>query len=282
MEGDQHTTITKRNVLIFTAVALLCGWAGLLLNHALDIPHEDSPGMLLWLIAPLITVLCLRAFAGDGWRDAGFKPLLKGNVKWYVISLLVFPVLTLTCVFTGYALGWITLNGFDVSVFLHAFAIALIPNFFKNIPEEFVWRGYLTPKLASLNLGDFSLYALVGLIWGVWHVPYYIYFLDSEVMSDFTSLHLGLFIPLSVLITIAWSVVFVELWLLSKSIWPAVLMHMVEDAFVNPLVLDGSFQIAEGMDLLIHPVVGIFSIVLYSTIGLLLRRHRLKQEAASF
>jgi hypothetical protein len=32
------------------------------------------------------------------------------------------------------------------------FALELIPDFIKNIHEEFVWRGYLTPKLASLKI----------------------------------------------------------------------------------------------------------------------------------
>ena len=56
-------------------------------------------------------------------------------------------------------------------------------------------------------------------------------------------------------------------------------MHMVEDAFVNPLILDGSFQIADGKDFLIHPVAGMASIVLYAVVGLGLRQIRLKAQA---
>jgi membrane protease YdiL (CAAX protease family) len=160
--------------------------------------------------------------------------------------------------------------------------LALIPNFLKNIPEEFVWRGYLTPKLASLKINDFFLYLIVGLIWGVWHIPYYLYFLDSDTITSFTSLSLEIFIPLCIVAMIAWTIVFVEIWFLTKSIWPAVLMHMVEDAFVNSLVLDGSFQISVGKDLLIHPVVGIISIMLYAVIGLALRRIRLKIQAQQY
>lgn len=275
-ESVANKKITIRNLSVFAAVVLICGWAGVLLNNLIEAPHEDSLGMLLWLVAPLITVLGLRAFAGDGWSDAGFRPLLRGNIKWYMVSLLIFPVLTILSVGIGYIFGWISLTGFNVSVFLQAFAIALIPNFIKNIPEEFVWRGYLTPKLASLKLNDYWLYLLVGLIWGVWHIPYYLYFLDSGLVQEFTSIRIESFIPLSILVMIAWSVVFVELWLLTKSIWPAVLMHMVEDAFVNPLVLDSSFQIVGNKDWIIHPVAGVVSILLYTFVGLGLRSVRLQ------
>jgi predicted PurR-regulated permease PerM len=78
---------------------------------------------------------------------------------------------------------------------------------------------------------------------------------------------------------IAWTIVFVEIWFLTRSVWPAVLMHMVEDAFINPLVLDSSFQISGGKDLLIHPAVGIISIMLFTIVGLSLRRIRLKTQA---
>ncbi|MCJ7694663.1 MAG: CPBP family intramembrane metalloprotease [Anaerolineaceae bacterium] len=276
---DVKRRITVRNLTIFTIVVLLSGWIGQALNVLMDTSTEEGLGMLLWLIAPLLATLCLRAFAGDGWYDTGIKPLFRGNVKWYVLSLLVFPVLTLSNIFIGNIFGWITFSGFNVSQFLQIFALALIPNFLKNIPEEFVWRGYLTPKLASLKINDFSIYLIVGLIWGVWHIPYYLYFLDSETIKGFTSLTLEMLIPISIVAIIAWTIVFVEIWFLTKSIWPVVLMHMVEDAFVNPMVLDSSFQISGGKDLLIHPVVGIISIMLFTVVGLSLRRIRLKTQA---
>lgn len=276
---DVKRRITVRNLTIFTIVVLLSGWIGHALNVLMDTSSEEGLGMLLWLVAPLLATLCLRAFAGDDWYDTGIKPLFRGNVKWYVVSLLIFPVLTLSIIFLGNIFGWITYSGFNVSQFLQIFALALIPNFLKNIPEEFVWRGYLTPKLASLKINDFSIYLIVGLIWGLWHLPYYLYFLDSEIIKGFTSLSLEMLILLCIVAMIAWAIVFVEIWFLTRSIWPVVLMHMVEDAFVNPLVLDSSFQISGGKDLLIHPVIGIISIVLYVVVGLSLRRIRLKTQA---
>lgn len=165
-------------------------------------------------------------------------------------------------------------------MFSQAFLVALLPNFIKNIPEEFVWRGYLTPKVSSLNLNDFVLYFIVGIIWGVWHIPYYLFFLDHTAFQSVSLLsRLGIFIPLAIVVMISWSIVFVELRLLTNSVWPAVLMHMVEDAFVNPLFIGGFIQIIQGKDLLISPIYGVISIILYTVIGLGLRHLRKKRNS---
>lgn len=273
----QENARTKRNLIIFTIVVIASGWIGQLINRATQSEPEESLGMLLWLVAPLIAMLLLRAFAGDGWKDIGLPPNFKGNLQWYLVALLVFPVITLICAYVGKWAGWIDMSGFDYGVFGKALLLALIPNFIKNIPEEFVWRGYLTPKLLLLKVSDWQLYLLVGLIWGVWHVPYYLYFLGPETVQGFTSLSLGVFIPLTVLTMVAWSVVFVEIWRITGSIWPAVLMHMVEDAFVNPMALDPNFRIDAGKELLIHPAMGVLSIALYVAVGLWIRRERKKK-----
>jgi membrane protease YdiL (CAAX protease family) len=271
---NKSVAITKRNLWIFAIFVLISGWIGEFLNEKLELDPDENLGMLFWLVSPLLATLFLRAFAGDGWKDMGLKPLLKDNVRWYIFSLLVFPVLTISGVLIGYTFGWISMPNFDYSVFFQAFLLALIPNFFKNIPEEFVWRGYLTPKLASLNLSDFKLYFIVGIIWGAWHIPYYLYFLDADTVGSFTGIPLSIFIPLTIVTMIAWSVVFIEIWFLTRSIWPAVIMHMVEDAFVNPLILDASFVIDSSYEILVHPIVGLTGIILFTTVGLALRKIR--------
>jgi len=270
---------TIRNLIIFTLVVLASGWIGHTVNGFQYVPEDDNLGMLLWLVAPMVAMLVLRGFAGDGWSDMGIKPLLRTNTKWYLVSLLIFPVLTVLAVGVGVATGWITMARFDYNVFWSAFLLSLLPNFFKNIPEEFVWRGYLTPKLVSLKMGDFGIYLTVGLIWGVWHIPYYLYFLDQNSLNLFSTLPMTIFIPLTIVTMVAWTIVFTEIWFATKSVWPAVLMHMVEDAFVNPLIFNPGFQMSQDFELWIHPVIGVASILLYTIAGLGLRRNRLRNSA---
>ena len=67
-----------KNISIFIFVSLSSGWIGLLINKLINAGAvEESPGMLIWLVLPLITVLALRAFTEDGWKDLGVKPNFK-------------------------------------------------------------------------------------------------------------------------------------------------------------------------------------------------------------
>jgi ABC-type spermidine/putrescine transport system permease subunit I len=65
LQNPEHKR-TVRNLVIFTVVVLASGWLGYGLDRWMNNPPAQQPGLLLWLITPLITALLLRAFAGDG------------------------------------------------------------------------------------------------------------------------------------------------------------------------------------------------------------------------
>lgn len=274
---NQSNRTTIRNLVIFIIVVLAIGWIGRGLELLMGNPASESLGMLLWLIAPVGISLLLRAFAGDGWKDFGIKPNFKGNAVWYVIAFLVYPVLTALVLVIGNGLGLITFPDFSLNtlgLILQAFALGLLPQFIKNIFEEAAWRGYLAPKIYSLRLNDFVGHLIVGLVWGAWHIPYYLFFLDRAVLQSFTTLDLVVFIPLAIVVMISWAIVYGEIRLLTDSIWPAVLMHMVEDAFLNQLFTEHHIQIVPGTDWLVSPVNGLISIFFFIAIGVGLRQLR--------
>ncbi len=70
---------------------------------------------------------------------------------------------------------------------------------------------------------------------------------------------------------------YTEIYLLTKSIWPIVLMHTTEDALVNPHIFEGYIQVAQGKEFLVSPTAGIITTFLYLIVGLLLRIKRKKQ-----
>jgi membrane protease YdiL (CAAX protease family) len=274
---NQSKKITIRNLTIFTVVVLTVGWIGRELDVLLGNPPSESLGMLLWIITPLATCILLRSFAGDGWKDFGFKPNFKGNSSGYIISILVFPVVILFILIIGRVSNAVSLSGSALNTlvrFLPVFALALLPGFFKNIFEESAWRGYLTPKVYSLNLNDYVGHLIVGLIWALWHIPYYLFFLDRVVLGGYTTLSLSMFIPLALASIISYSFVFGEIRLLTNSIWPVVLMHMVEDALINPLLVKGFIEVNPGMDFLFSPGVGILAIISFTATGVGFRRLR--------
>lgn len=277
----QKTKTTIRNLLIFTTIVLAIGWIGRGLDTLMGNPSTESIGMLLWIIMPLVTSLLLRLLAGGGWKDFGIRPNFKGNVIWYVISLLIYPLLTIFVLVFGWGLGiisfpYLSLN--TIKIILQTFLLSLLPQFIKNILEEAAWRGYLAPKVYSLSANEFLGHVIVGLVWGTWHIPYYLFFLDRAILQDFTSLNMTVFIPLSIVVMISWAMVYGEIFLLTKSIWPLVLMHMVEDAFLNQLFIGHHIHISLGKDWLISPVYGLASILCFILVGIWLHYIRKRKN----
>jgi hypothetical protein len=273
----QSNRTTIRNLVIFTIIVLAIGWIGRGLDVLMDNPSSEGLGILLWIITPLAASLLLRAFAGDGWKDFGIKPNFKGNASWYVVALLVYPVSTACILIIGSGFGLITFPNPSLGalgLFFLAFALALLPEFIKNFFEEAAWRGYLAPKVYSLGLNDYIGHLIVGFVWGAWHIPYYLFYLDRAVLQDFTTLNMATYIPLAIVVAISWAFVYGEIRLLTNSIWPAVLMHAVEDALLFPLFIDRHIHILPGTDWLISPMNGLISVVFFLAIGIGLRQLR--------
>jgi len=270
---------TIRNIILFTIIVILSGWIGILIDKVIpEQPQGESLGMGIWLVLPLLSVIILRTFAGDGWKDAGLRPRVRKNAVWYVVSFFIFPAVTAITLAIGNVVGWIDLSHFSMKAFVPVFFGLMLYGIIKNIFEESVWRGYLTAKLVKLNLSGLSLYLIVGLIWAVWHMPYYLEFLPEETITAVLPASPMVFFFVATLVTLAWTVMFVELYRLTNSIWPVVLLHAVEDSLINPLVIDGHITIASGMEIFISPILGIIPTTFYLGIGLWLRRRRIQNS----
>jgi len=270
---------TLRNLIIFIFVAFGIGWLGVLADqYHPDQPEEETLGMAIWLVSPLLLVIVLRTFLGDGWKDAGLHPNLKSNGKWYLISFSIFPLVTAVTVMIGHLAGWIDFSNFETLAFASVFIKLLGINILKNIFEESVWRGYLTAKLIKLKLSDLSIYLIAGLVWGLWHAPYYLVFLPESMLDTVLPVGRIAFAGVAVVNMLVWTVMFTELFRLTNSIWPVILLHAVEDALVNHLVIDGYINIAENTEIIISPICGIIPAVLYLGVGLWLRRKRIESD----
>jgi len=263
--------------MIFIVVVLLCGWFGVLVDKLIpEQPQGDTLGMGIWLISPLLATILLRSFAGDGWRDIGLLPNFKGNLKWYVIALFIYPAVTTLVLLISYVFNWMDFSAFNLSTVLSVFLSGLLIQFVKNFFEESVWRGYLTSKLSNLKLDDFWLYLIVGGVWGAWHIPYFLVFLSESDIISVLPVNRWLFTIIGIVTMICWTVMYTEIYLMTRSIWPLVLMHMTEDALVNPLILDGYIKLAQGKEFFVSPSAGILTTCLYLIVGWILRGKRKK------
>lgn len=263
---------TKRNTIIFTLVVLAAGWIGRLIDTAAKADPGQGPGLLLWILAPVATGLILRAAAGDGWKDFGIKPNFKGNGRWYALALFFYPIVIGITILAGISFGGFvpTADGvLPIAPFLAALAIGLVPAFFKNIGEEFGWRGYLVPRLAGTGITRWKLHFIVGAVWAGWHLPY------LSTFWTYTEEGMATLVPRFFVGTIVAAVVFGEVRLATGSVWPAVLMHAIGNAVATALLADDVLALASTTPILFFPSVeGVMMIGLTAVVAVLIVKAR--------
>lgn len=266
---------TIRNIVIFIVVVIISGWIGVLVDSVLtEQPKGDSLGMGIWLVLPMLTAIVIILFSKVNWKDIGFKPNFKGNIKWYLVSILVFPVVTVIILMIGVTTKWIDLSALNLKAFVYVFLSTLLINFIINIFEEIAWRGFLTSQLTNLNLNDWIIYLIVGCVWGIWHIPYYLVFLPESDIYAVLPVSRATYAIIAIITMFCWSVMFIELYRVTKSIWPCVVLHMVEDSLINPLIISGYISIAAGKEFLVSPINGVITSILYLAVGLGIRAYR--------
>ncbi len=264
-----------RNIGIFTFIVIISGWIGVLLDSVLTAqPEGDSLGMGIWLVLPLLTALIIILFSKASRRDLGLKPNFKGNMKWYLASVLIFPVVTAIILLIGATANWIDLSAFNFKSFIIAFGSTLLINFIIDIFEETAWRGYLTSQLLKLNLNDWKLYLIVGCVWCLWHLPYYLVFLPEADIRAVMPVSRPIYIVVAFTTFLSWTVMFTELFRVTKSVWPCVILHTVEDSLINLLVISGYIGIATGKEILISPINGVITSMIYVAVGIGIRAYR--------
>ena len=268
----------NKYIVLFIAIALLSGWIGLLVDMAIpDQPDEQTLGMGIWLVLPFLSGIAIRFFRRD-WKDFGIRPRLRENIRWYVLALLIFPVVTLLFTFIAWVFGLAKISQLSTLSLAPIIASLFVGLFIKNIFEDFAWQGFLTPKLVKAKMPDLHIYLVVGLVWAFWHAPYYLFFLPDSFYSTMMDRVLDTFV-FSPIVIVIWAVVFVEMTRLTGSVWPAVLMHTVEDAIPNYLVFEEQLiQFAGAGDFLFNPLRGILPLIAFLAFGLWLRRKRLERD----
>jgi membrane protease YdiL (CAAX protease family) len=267
---------TKRNLVIFTLAVLglsILAW----IIEPFTVPPNAAPGtaglgQLLWIISPLLVMVLLRTFGGDGWADFGLRPRFKGNGFWWLASIFIFPVVILLIVLIGSITGGIDLDTNLLASAPAALTTLLISALVKNIFEEFAWRGYLAPRMYSLNKNIWLSHIVVGLVWGAWHLPF-----AFALWPYLTPAMLPVFVPLLLIGTVSQSIVYGEIRLATNSVLPAWIMHSIGNAVGNFLILSEALKLQSGQELIFTPgAEGIVSIILMFAIGFWLHRRRAK------
>lgn len=266
----------KYSLIVFIVIVLLSGWLGVFVDSKLpEQPEGNSLGMGIWLVLPILTMIVLRVINRD-WKDIGIKPNFKGNLKWYLVSIGIYPVVTLITVGLAMLFNSTTISDTELNALLSLIGVSVAGNFIKNIFEEFSWRGYLTPKLIEQKINDWLIYLISGMVWALWHGAYYMVYLPDDYFESIS--RMGMLLTGCVLM-VCWTVMYVELYRLTKSVWSCVVMHALEDAVPTLLVtVSGIITFTKNGDFWLNPTSGIITTLLFLGIGLVLRSIRMKRD----
>ena len=269
---------TLRNVILFSLVAISCGWIGVGVNQLLGEPSNlESLGSGIFIVSPIVCMILLRLLGGDGWKDFPLKPRFKQNTHWYIFAIAVYPVVIGITLFVGKLLGWVDVSKFSIATYLPVFATAFLPVFIKNILEETAFRGYLTVKMEQLTKTEWVIYVVVAFVCQIWHLPYNLVFLGDTYQATFFPYNKGLFVLVCFEVIAVWTIMYTEIFFLSRSLLLVVLMHSMKDA-LNPLISEGFTVISPDKTLLVSPLFGIIPTLIYLAIGLYLRKIRKSKE----
>ena len=250
-----------RNIIIFAIMVNVLAWLGPVLGGD---PTTPGLGFLVWGTAPIVSALVMKFLLRDD-VSLGFRPALRGNGRWYILSILAFPVAIALVLALGLLLGASTISSFTVPTFVTAMIPLAVTFFIFALFEEVGWRGYLAPKVYGLNDSLLG-HVLVAVIWASWHFPYL-----RELWAH-TSEGLVTLLPRFILGTIVFAVVYGEIRIRTGSVWPAVLMHGTGNTLANTLLAGfagaGFISLVPGKEWLgSFGVEGVLMIALFGLLG---------------
>ena len=252
-----NKSTTLRNLIIFSTISLAAGWIGAWVNTVVPSPSlQESLGILVFIMFPFLAVFLLRGLGGDGWKDFGLRLNLKGNWGWYLLSLLMYPASILLTLGLGAVFGVVSFDGLRSQGFgalLSAIGLGFAMSLMKNIGEEFAWRGYLTPRFKALGFGDFANHMLTGVIWGLWHIPYWLFMLGPAIINEYSSLGVTGFVVMGLVGIFPTALVYGELRMKTDSLWPAFLAHNAINALSPQLVMMGFVNLKPNSELFFSP-----------------------------
>jgi len=195
----------KKKVIKFVAIVYGIVWTLQIIGAILQDRMAGMKGIIAFrgslvisMFIPMIVAFFLKAdFKGMGW-----KPRLRGNIKWLILSLLLPSV----CAILGWILFFIVFpdlfamdgsylikvyesvgmnaeeamskmneSGMDMkTMFLLSVVMCIVEvpfiNMLTGIGEEVGWRGFLYPELMK-NMSRVKAWLLGGIIWAAFHFP---------------------------------------------------------------------------------------------------------------
>lgn len=197
---------------------------------------------------PALSAFLLTAiiYGRIGLRDLTTRVLRwQVGLRWYGIDLL----LPLVLVGAGLGLAFLV-DGFKLGPFTPELAwIAFVPFFlyslvFNGLAEEPGWRGFALPHLQA-QTNAYRASWMLGIGWGLWHVPFTIYFNRDEpvlLIPSFIGLTVGV---------VGWTIVNTWVYNSTQSVWLIMLLHGWSNTVQSYFILSQPNFLAQSVFLLL-------------------------------
>lgn len=177
-DGRDPGILGRHPVVAFVALTYVISWAiwGGMVLAGLSI--ETTAGTILNVVAtagPSIAALILAVALGGGelGRLLGGFSLSRVSITWALVAIL----LPLGMVGVAVAISVGAMGG-ATPVFTTAIIGTLLAEWVRvlflggPLEEELGWRGFALPRMQAQR-SAFSASLMLGLIWGLWHIPLY-------------------------------------------------------------------------------------------------------------
>lgn len=177
--------------------------------------------------APTLSAIILIAFSeGRGGVREFLEKVLHWRVgfQWYLVVLFGIAAIAYLAIGIGVLFGMavpkiILPNGLPRDAILGVIPIVFLVNIFVGGPlaEDIGWRGYILPKMRD-KMPALNASLIIGVIWAVWHLPYFIFPGWRNAVGNIPFLWFAL-------LTTSWSVLFAWVYVNTESILMPVLFH---------------------------------------------------------
>jgi membrane protease YdiL (CAAX protease family) len=269
------STLVQRHPLAsFFALAYAISWT---LWIPLVVSGDGSPtgfAFVLTLLGSLVPSAVAIALVGVLHGKAGVRKLLRRLLVWRVgvgwwVAIVLLSTLALGAVGLSILLGG---DSPDVAVAIPAVVILFLFSIFPGSAggEEIGWRGLALPHLQRVG-SALRASVVLGLVWGVWHLPLYLSGSDIRPLS--------LFAPW-VLLTVAVSVIYTWMYIgTGGSLLIVVLFHAASNLPLTILLEPLDDQVARPFLIYVALMVLAASVVVAAAGPATLSRTRAKQVA---
>src|SRR5215216_2471943 len=257
VEAPVQSHVHLKEVILFVVLAYSLAWAwsgyflfpylGDLLTQSTTptdmVERLGAVTTLPTMLTPMIAALIMRIFVT---KEGGKGSLgLLRSPKYYLAALAIPAVFATAVVLIVQLLGLGEFRWSEATWYVYLMLLVIaVPVTMFTFGEEYGWRGYLLPRL--LPLGEIRASVLLGVIWGLWHLPLIMAGLNYPGVNVWLAIIIFTFVTVALSFTYTWFYV-----ASSGSVLVAAVFHastnQFSDTFWVPPLLSGANPFAPSL-----------------------------------